>query len=203
MSQLTKRLATLLAAIVLGTTLLATGANAAVQTTGVVAMQAIPADSGLTVTEDEGRPERDGIHHRRLPAAERGALTSRRQQRHHARAEAEDHGSVQLRPTGDDQAGDDQAGDDQAGDDQAGDDRPATQPYALTVGEQAPRIGACSAHLRRENVVVALTSSHQARVPVGDDDHRGTRRHVVVARHGQLIGTGRGHRDDFADARQR
>jgi hypothetical protein len=188
MSQLTKRLATLLAAIVLGTTLLATGANAAVQTTGVVAMQAIPADSGLTVTEDEGRPERDGIHHRRLPAAERGALTSRRQQRHHARAEAEDHGSVQLRPTGDDQAGD---------------DRPATQPYALTVGEQAPRIGACSAHLRRENVVVALTSSHQARVPVGDDDHRGTRRHVVVARHGQLIGTGRGHRDDFADARQR
>jgi hypothetical protein len=63
---MTKRLATLLAAIVLGTTLLATGANAAVQTTGVVRVQAIPVDSGLTVTEDEGRPERDGIHHRRF-----------------------------------------------------------------------------------------------------------------------------------------
>lgn len=66
MTQLTKRLATLLAAIVLGTTLLATGANAAVQATGVVSILAIPADSGLTVTEDEGRPERDGIHHRRF-----------------------------------------------------------------------------------------------------------------------------------------
>lgn len=66
MTQLTKRLATLLAAIVLGTTLLATGANAAVPTTGVVSIQAIPADLGQTVTEDEGRPERDGIHHRRF-----------------------------------------------------------------------------------------------------------------------------------------
>lgn len=66
MTQLTKRLATLLAAIVLGTTLLATGANAALPTTGVVSLAAIPADSGLTVTEDDGRPERDGIHHRRF-----------------------------------------------------------------------------------------------------------------------------------------
>ena len=66
MTQLTKRLATLLAAIVLGTTLLATGANAAVPTTAVVALAAIPADSGPTVTEDDRRPEREGIHHRRF-----------------------------------------------------------------------------------------------------------------------------------------
>jgi hypothetical protein len=64
---MTKRLATLLATIVLGTTLLATGANAAVQTTGAVRVQAIPVDAGLTVTEDEGRPEREPrIHHRRF-----------------------------------------------------------------------------------------------------------------------------------------
>ena len=66
MTQLTKRLATLLAAIVLGTTLLATGGNAAVPTTSVVSVAAIPADSGQTVTEDDGRPEREGIHHRRF-----------------------------------------------------------------------------------------------------------------------------------------
>jgi hypothetical protein len=66
MTQMTKRLATLLAAIVLGTALLATGANAAIPTTGVVSIASIPADSGQTVTEDEGRPERDGIHHRRF-----------------------------------------------------------------------------------------------------------------------------------------
>ena len=65
MTQLTKRLAALLAAILLGTTLLATGANAAVSTTEVVSIAAVPADSGQTVTED-GRPERDGIHHRRF-----------------------------------------------------------------------------------------------------------------------------------------
>jgi len=63
---MTKRLATLLAAIMLGTTLLATGANAAVPTTGAVRVAAIPADSGQTVTEDDGRPEREGIHHRRF-----------------------------------------------------------------------------------------------------------------------------------------
>ncbi len=63
---MTKRLATLLAAIVLGTTLLATGANAAVPTTGTVSVAAVPAESGQTVTEDEGRPERDGIAHRRF-----------------------------------------------------------------------------------------------------------------------------------------
>ena len=62
---MTKRLATLLAAIVLGTTLLATGANAAVPTTDVVRVAAIPADFGQTLTEDDG-PERDGIHHRRF-----------------------------------------------------------------------------------------------------------------------------------------
>jgi hypothetical protein len=61
-----KRLATLLAAIVLGTTLLATGANAAIPMTGTVGIAAVPADSGQTVTEDDGRPEREGIHHRRF-----------------------------------------------------------------------------------------------------------------------------------------
>ena len=63
---MTKRLATLLAAIVLGTTLLASGANAAVPTTDAVSIAAIPADSAQTVTEDDGRPERDGIAHRRF-----------------------------------------------------------------------------------------------------------------------------------------
>jgi hypothetical protein len=66
MTQLTKRLATLLAAIVLGTALLATGANAAVPTPGTVSIAAVPADSGQTITEDDGRPEREGIHHRRF-----------------------------------------------------------------------------------------------------------------------------------------
>ena len=114
---MTKRLATLLAAIVLGTTLLATGANAAVPTTDVVRVAAIPADFGQTVTEDDG-PERDGIHHRRFCLRLNKVLSrSRGQQRHHARAEAQDHGSVQLRP---------------AVNDTAGDDRPATRCHALT-----------------------------------------------------------------------
>ena len=64
---MTKRLATLLAAIVLGTTLLASGANAAVPTTGTVSIAAVPADSGQTVTEDDGRPEREPrLLHRRF-----------------------------------------------------------------------------------------------------------------------------------------
>lgn len=63
---MTKRLATLLAAIVLGTTLLASGASAAVPMTGVVGVAAIPADPGQTMTEEDGRPERDGIAHRRF-----------------------------------------------------------------------------------------------------------------------------------------
>lgn len=62
---MTKRLATLLAAIVLGTTLLATGANAAVPATEVVSIAAVPADSGQIVTVDEA-PERDGLLHRRF-----------------------------------------------------------------------------------------------------------------------------------------
>ena len=63
---MTKRLATLLAAIVLGTTLLASGASAAVPATDVVGFAAIPADSSQTATEDDGRPERVGIAHRRF-----------------------------------------------------------------------------------------------------------------------------------------
>jgi hypothetical protein len=63
---MTKRLATLLAAIVLGTALLATGANAAIPASGTVSVAAIPGGFSQTVTEDEGRPEREGIHHRRF-----------------------------------------------------------------------------------------------------------------------------------------
>lgn len=66
MTKLTKRLAILLAAIVLGTTLLATGANAAVPTPGTVSIAAVPADPSQTVTEEDRRPERDGINHRRF-----------------------------------------------------------------------------------------------------------------------------------------
>jgi hypothetical protein len=62
---MTKRLATLLAAIVLGTTLLASGANAAVPTTDAVSIAAIPADSAQTVTVDDDL-ERDGALHRRF-----------------------------------------------------------------------------------------------------------------------------------------
>ena len=62
---MTKRLATLLAAIVLGTTLLASGANAAVPTSDRMTIAAIPADSAQIVTVDEG-PERDGLLHRRF-----------------------------------------------------------------------------------------------------------------------------------------
>ena len=43
---MTKRLATLLAAIVLGTTLLASGANAAVPTSDTISIAAIPVDLG-------------------------------------------------------------------------------------------------------------------------------------------------------------
>ena len=62
---MTKRLATVLAAIVLGTTLLASGANAAVPTSDRVSIAAIPAESALTVTGDD-EPERDGALHRRF-----------------------------------------------------------------------------------------------------------------------------------------
>jgi len=65
MAQLTKRLATLLAAIVLGTTLLASGANAAVPASDADTIAAVPADSAQTVTVDGGL-ERDGVHHRRF-----------------------------------------------------------------------------------------------------------------------------------------
>lgn len=62
---MTKRLATLLAAIVLGTTLLASGANAAVPASDPMTTAGIPGDSAQTVSVDEG-PERDGLLHRRF-----------------------------------------------------------------------------------------------------------------------------------------
>ena len=66
MRQLTKHLATILASIVLGTTLLASGANAAMQASDAVAMTALPADVAQNVSVDGQRPERDGDHHRRF-----------------------------------------------------------------------------------------------------------------------------------------
>ena len=65
---MTKRLTTLLATIVLGTTLLGSGANAAVYTTGTATIAAIPADVAQTVTVDGNRPVKDGDHHRRFCA---------------------------------------------------------------------------------------------------------------------------------------
>lgn len=75
MAQLTKRLTTLLAAIVLGTTLLASGANAAVPASHAVSIAAVQADLAQTISVD-GRPERDGDHHRRF-CARLNALLSR------------------------------------------------------------------------------------------------------------------------------
>jgi hypothetical protein len=66
MAQLTKRLATLLATIVLATTLLASSANAAVPASDARSMAVVPADPAQTLTVDGNRPERDGDHHRRF-----------------------------------------------------------------------------------------------------------------------------------------
>lgn len=63
---MTKRIATLLASIVLGTTLLASGANAAVPATGTTYLTAIPSDVTQAVAVDGDRPARDGVHHRRF-----------------------------------------------------------------------------------------------------------------------------------------
>ena len=76
MAQLTKRLATLLATLVLGTTLLASGANAAVPASDAVSRSALQADLGQTVTVDGDRKERDGDHRRRF-CAKLNALLSR------------------------------------------------------------------------------------------------------------------------------
>ena len=65
---MTKRLTTLLETIVLGTTLLGSGANAAVYATGATSIAAIPADVAQTVTVDGSRPVKDGDHHRRFCA---------------------------------------------------------------------------------------------------------------------------------------
>lgn len=66
MAQLTKRLATFLATIVLGTTLLAASANAAVPGSDARSVAAVPTGPAQTVTVDGNRPERDGDHHRRF-----------------------------------------------------------------------------------------------------------------------------------------
>jgi len=63
---MTKRLTTLLATLVLGTTLLASGANAALPATGTASNAAIPADVAQIITEDGDRPAREGAHHRRF-----------------------------------------------------------------------------------------------------------------------------------------
>lgn len=63
---MTKRLTTLLATLVLATTLLASGANAAIPASGAVSLASVPTDPTQTVTVDGDRPERDGDHHRRF-----------------------------------------------------------------------------------------------------------------------------------------
>lgn len=63
---MTKRLGTLLAAIVLGTTLLASGANAAIPVSDTASLAAVPAEAARTITEDGDRPALEGIHHRRF-----------------------------------------------------------------------------------------------------------------------------------------
>jgi hypothetical protein len=63
-----KRLTTLLATIVLGTTLVGSGANAAVFTSATTTIAAIPADVAPIVSVDGDRPVKDGDHHRRFCA---------------------------------------------------------------------------------------------------------------------------------------
>ena len=75
MAQLTKRLATALAAIVLGTTLLASGANAAVPSSDPVRIAAVAVDQARTATVDGDRTDRDGEHHRRFCAKLNTVLT--------------------------------------------------------------------------------------------------------------------------------
>jgi len=65
---MTKRLATLLATIVLGTTLLGSAANAAVYTTGTPTIAAIPAAVALPATVDGNRPVKVRDHHHRFCA---------------------------------------------------------------------------------------------------------------------------------------
>jgi hypothetical protein len=72
---MTKRLTTLLATIVLGTTLLGPGANAAVLATGTQTISVVPADVAQTVTVDGSRPVKDGDHHRRFCAKLNTMLT--------------------------------------------------------------------------------------------------------------------------------
>lgn len=75
MAQLTKRLATVLAAIVLGTTLLASGANAAAPASDPVSIAAVPVDTAHTTTVDGDPTDRDGEQHRRFCARLNTALT--------------------------------------------------------------------------------------------------------------------------------
>ena len=63
---MTKRIGTVLATLVLGATLLASGANAAVPSTGSMSRAAIPTDSATTITEEGDRPALEGVHHRRF-----------------------------------------------------------------------------------------------------------------------------------------
>jgi len=63
---MTKRLSTLLATIVLATTLLASGASAAVPATDAQYNAVIPTDTARTITEEGDRPALEGLHHRRF-----------------------------------------------------------------------------------------------------------------------------------------
>lgn len=63
---MTKRLTTFLATIVLGTTLLGSGANAAVYTAATDTITVVPADVAQTASVDGDRQGKDGDHHRRF-----------------------------------------------------------------------------------------------------------------------------------------
>lgn len=63
---MTKRIGTVLATLVLGTTLLASGANAALPTTASMSRAAIPTDPATILSEEGDRPALEGIHHRRF-----------------------------------------------------------------------------------------------------------------------------------------
>lgn len=63
---MTKRIGTVLATLVLGTTLLASGANAALPATASLSRAAIPTDPATMLSEEGDRPALEGIHHRRF-----------------------------------------------------------------------------------------------------------------------------------------
>jgi hypothetical protein len=88
MAKLTKRITIFLATAILGTTLMGSAALAAVPTTDLATLNAVPIESAQTVSEDGTQPERD--HHRRFclrlnavltRLVEQGVITREQKQR--------------------------------------------------------------------------------------------------------------------------